>query len=164
MSEGLSGPAPLHVPPDGGSTVFLVGDTYTTLLSGKDTGGAFTLLEALVPPDTGPPPHFHQAEDEVFILLEGRIAFTMGEETVDAQPGSVVYVPKGVPHSFRNVAGGVARMLFMYTPAGMDGMFSEIGSPGERNRQAPPLDPKDIAAMIGVAAKYKFTILPPPGA
>ena len=52
MSEAPS-LAPVHVPPDGGDTVFLVGDTYTTILSGAQTGGAFTLLEALVPPDTG---------------------------------------------------------------------------------------------------------------
>jgi hypothetical protein len=45
---------PVHVPPDGGDTVFLVGDTYTTLLSGAQTDGTFTLLEALVPAHTGP--------------------------------------------------------------------------------------------------------------
>ncbi len=71
MASSDSPLAPVHVPPDGGATVFLVGDTYTTLLSGAETGGAFTLLEALVPPDTGPPPHFHQAEDETFLLLDG---------------------------------------------------------------------------------------------
>ena len=69
--------APVHVPPDGGDTVFLVGDTYTTILSGAQTGGAFTLLEALVPPETGPPPHAHQAEDETFVLLEGEMTNTV---------------------------------------------------------------------------------------
>ena len=56
------GLAPVIVGPLGGDTVFLVGDTYTTLLSGAETGGTFTLLEALVPPDTGPPPHHHNAD------------------------------------------------------------------------------------------------------
>ena len=69
------GLAPVIVGPLGGDTVFLVGDTYTTLLSGAETGGTFTLLEALVPPDTGPPPHHHNAEDETFIMLDGEVSF-----------------------------------------------------------------------------------------
>ena len=58
---------PTHVPPGAGGTVYLLGDTYTTLLSGAHTGGTFSLLEALVPARTGPPPHIHHAEDETFI-------------------------------------------------------------------------------------------------
>lgn len=151
---------PVIVPPAGGDTVFLVGDTYTTLLSGHQTGGTFTLLEALVPPDTGPPPHRHEAEDETFILVEGSIDFHLAGETHQAAAGSVIFVPKGAVHSFRNKGTGPAKMLFMYSPAGMEGMFTEIGKPGTRNVQAPPLDPADIAAMIAVAGKYKFTIVP----
>ena len=151
---------PVEVAGDGGETVFLVGDTYTTLLSGAQTGGAFTLLEALVPPDTGPPPHIHHAEDETFILIEGSLTLQIGERTVDAQPGAVVFVPKGTRHSFKNVGVGVARMLFIYNPPGMEGMFAEIGKPGRRGVQAPPLDPKDVEAMIAIAPKYKFSIAP----
>jgi mannose-6-phosphate isomerase-like protein (cupin superfamily) len=151
---------PVIVGPDGGDTVFLVGDTYTTLLTGAQTGGAFTLLEALVPPDTGPPPHHHNAEDETFILLDGEVSFRVGNDLCEARAGSVVFVPKGVVHSFRNKGTGVARMLFMYSPAGMEGMFAEIGAPGTRHVQAPPLDPADIARMMGVATKYRFTIVP----
>jgi mannose-6-phosphate isomerase-like protein (cupin superfamily) len=151
---------PVEVAGDGGETVFLVGDTYTTLLSGAQTGGAFTLLEALVPPDTGPPPHIHHAEDETFILIEGSLTLQVGERTVDARPGAVVFVPKGTRHSFKNVGVGVARMLFIYNPPGMEGMFAEIGKPGRRGVQAPPLDPKDVEAMIAIAPKYKFSIAP----
>jgi mannose-6-phosphate isomerase-like protein (cupin superfamily) len=82
---------PVHVPPEGGDTVFLVGDTYTTLLSGAQTGGAFTLLEALVPAHTGPPPHIHHAEDETFILLEGALSFRVADATYDARAGTVIF-------------------------------------------------------------------------
>ncbi len=148
------------IPPDGGQTVFLVGDTYTTLLTGLQTGGVFTLLEAIVPPDTGPPPHKHNAEDETFILLDGEISFHIEDNVHEARAGSVIFVPKGIVHSFRNKGQGLAKMLFMYSPAGMEGMFAEIGAPGVRNVQAPPLNPADIAAMIAIAGKYKFTIVP----
>lgn len=149
---------PVHVPPDGGSTVFLVGDTYTTLLSGAQTGGSFTLLEASVPPDTGPPPHVHHAEDETFVLLEGALTFRVGDQAHASTAGTTVFVPRGTPHSFVNVGRGAARMLFMYTPAGMEGMFAEIGTPGTRGLQAPPRTMADVEAIVAVAAKYRFSI------
>ena len=51
-----------------------------------------------------------------------------------------------------------ARMLFMYSPAGMEGMFAEIGTPGTRGAAAPPRSMADVEAMIAIAPKYHFTI------
>lgn len=154
----MSDLAPVHVPPDGGTTVHLVGDTYTTLLTGEQPGGAFTLLEALVPPDTGPPPHRHNAEDETFLLLDGGLVFRIDDQEHAAAPGTVLFVPRGHDHSFRTVGDTPARMLFMYSPAGMEGMFAEIGTPGTRGVVGPPLGAADVAAMIAVAGKYNFTM------
>jgi quercetin dioxygenase-like cupin family protein len=54
-----------------GRAVWVVGDHYTVKCSGEDTGGAFTLIEVLVPPGSGPPPHIHRREDEMFYVLAG---------------------------------------------------------------------------------------------
>lgn len=148
---------PVVVGPDEGDTVFLVGDAYTTLLTGAQTGGAFTMLEAVVNPDPGPPPHAHLDEEETFILLDGTMTFTVDGTIHDARPGTVVLVPRGVVHSYRNVGDGPARMLFLYSPPGMEAMFPEIGRAAVRGVVPPPLDPADLAAMAGVAAKYRFT-------
>jgi mannose-6-phosphate isomerase-like protein (cupin superfamily) len=150
---------PVHVPPGGGDTVFFVGDTYTTLLSGAQTGGTFAMLEALVPAQTGPPPHIHHAEDETFILLEGALDFHVADDVHRAEPNSVMFVPRGTPHHFSNVGDRIARMLFIYSPAGMEGMFAEIGSPGSRGTQAPPLSASDVDALARVAGKYRFSIV-----
>ncbi len=156
----MSETSPLHVPPDGGETVHLLGDTYTTLLTGAQTGGAFTLLEALVPPETGPPPHRHEAEDETFVMLDGTLTFRMGDEVHEATAGTTFFVPRGVVHSFRTAGTTPARMLFMYSPAGMEGMFAEIGTPGTRGTVGPPLGEADLVALASVAAKYRFAIVP----
>ncbi|MFJ3671098.1 cupin domain-containing protein [Streptomyces sp. NPDC090106] len=149
---------PVHVPPDGGEPVFLVGDTYTTLLKSTQTNGELSLAEAVVPADAGPPPHAHNAESETFIVMEGQLIITAGDEEYEAQAGSVVYVPKGMRHSFRNLSRTrPARIYFLYTPGGMDGMFQEIGTPGVRGEVGPPLNEADVAAMAAVAGKYRFT-------
>jgi len=43
--------------------------TYTILISGEQTGGAYTLIDMFVPAG-GPPPHRHDFE-EMFYMLEG---------------------------------------------------------------------------------------------
>ena len=155
--------AAVHVGPGGGPAVWLVGDTYTLKVSGAQTGGAFALLEARVPPGGGPPPHVHLREDETFVVLEGELTFSAGGATGPAGPGAVLYVPKGTVHAFANVGAAPARMLFLYTPAGMDGMFAEIGTPARAGEAAPPPGPEDVAKLLAVAATYGFEILPPAG-
>ena len=53
----------------------LAGDTYTILLTGKETAGRYCLIDMLVPPGGGPPPHRHDFE-EMFTILEGEIEVT----------------------------------------------------------------------------------------
>ncbi|MGI9145991.1 MAG: cupin domain-containing protein [Chloroflexota bacterium] len=154
-------PTAIHVPPDSGQAFWLVGDTYTIKLSGEQTGGAFSLSEATVPPGGGPPPHIHNAEAETFVVLEGELLLEADGQTQQARTGAVLYVPMGTRHAFTNVGQGVARMLFLYTPAGMERMFAEIGTPTQPNAAAPPAGPEDVAKLISVAAKYQFEILPP---
>jgi mannose-6-phosphate isomerase-like protein (cupin superfamily) len=54
-----------------GRSIWVIGDRYTIKCSGNDTRGAYALLEAVVPPGAGPPPHIHSREDEAFFVLEG---------------------------------------------------------------------------------------------
>src|ERR1700682_2091881 len=53
----------------------LAGDTYTILLTGKDTAGRYCLIDMFVPPGGGPPPHRHDFE-EMFTILEVEIEFS----------------------------------------------------------------------------------------
>ena len=59
----------------------------TWLAEGKDTDGQFSLVEAVIPKGTEPPPHTHTREDEAFYLLEGGITFRLGGQTMEAGPG-----------------------------------------------------------------------------
>ena len=62
--------------------VALVGDTYSILVSGADTAGAYCLIDMSVPNGGGPPPHRHDYE-ESFTLLEGELQFAFRGEVHD---------------------------------------------------------------------------------
>jgi len=56
------------LPAGKGRSVWVVGDRYTLKVSGEETGGAFALLEALVPPGGGPPPHIHEIPEPTVVF------------------------------------------------------------------------------------------------
>jgi quercetin dioxygenase-like cupin family protein len=70
----------------------LVGDTYTNLLTGKDTAGRFCLIDMHVPPSGGPPPHRHDFE-ESFIVLEGKIEATFRGAKSLVTAGETINIP-----------------------------------------------------------------------
>ena len=58
------------------------GGTYTILVTGEQTGGRYCLIDMLVPPGAGPPPHRHDFE-EMFTILDGEI--TSGKRRLDCK-------------------------------------------------------------------------------
>lgn len=68
----------------------------------------------LPPGAEGYPPHCHGAEEELFVVLEGSGAVTLGDESADVQRGSVVSRPAGtgVPHSFRAGDEGLVYLAY----------------------------------------------------
>ncbi len=42
--------------------------------------------------------HHHEQEDELFLVLEGRLALHLADETVELGPGEFAIVPRGVEH------------------------------------------------------------------
>jgi mannose-6-phosphate isomerase-like protein (cupin superfamily) len=66
-------------------------------------------------------PHRHARHDLVVFMLRGYGAMRLGDEERPVGPGSVLYVPRGTPHAFRNTSGEVAVAYAVYTP-GFDGI------------------------------------------
>lgn len=107
----------------------LLGDVYTILLAGQDTGGRYAWVEATIGPGNGPPPHYHSREDEAFYVLEGELAFVVDGRQVAAPAGTVLHVPRGVAHAFKNETETCARMLVQTIPAGFEKMVADCGQP-----------------------------------
>ncbi|HET6408098.1 MAG TPA: cupin domain-containing protein [Chthoniobacteraceae bacterium] len=157
----MSSPAQLiHLQVDEGKTFSAVGDKYTVLASGDQTGGAYCLLEAEVPPGGGPPPHFHTREEEAFYVLEGEITFTVGDRTIVAKAGTFAQIPRKLPHAFKNCSTNPARMLIQCSPAGFDQFLAEFGTELP-SRQAAPVPPsqEEIEKLLSAAPRYGIVML-----
>ena len=73
-----------------------------------DTNVSFIVIDA--PPGSGPKLHKHPYE-EVFVVQEGTVTFTAGDETIEARGGQVVVVEAGVAHKFVNSGTGRLRQI-----------------------------------------------------
>jgi quercetin dioxygenase-like cupin family protein len=96
-----------------------VGDTYTILLSGDDTGGRYCLIDMHIPPGGGPPPHRHDFE-ESFSILEGEIEATFRGEKSAVRAGETINIPANAPHSFTNASKQTVRLLCLCVPPGQE--------------------------------------------
>ena len=148
--------------PGEGRTVWVVGDRYTIKAAGEETGGAFALIEAVVPPGGGPPPHIHRREDEAFYVLEGELAFHVDGRDIAAGAGSWVTLARGSLHHFKNVGDRPARMLIVVTPAGLERYFLEVGrAASDEDGESMPPTPEDIEKLVAVAPQYGIEIRVP---
>jgi quercetin dioxygenase-like cupin family protein len=140
-----------HVAPNGGPCISYTGNVMHVKLTAKESGGELTVIEDVIPPGAGPPLHVHDRENETYYILEGEFEFTCGDDVVRGGPGTFVHAPRGIPHRYCNVGSTPGRVLFGFTPGGIEAFFIELGTQKELN---PPL-------MIEIARKHGITVLIP---
>jgi quercetin dioxygenase-like cupin family protein len=154
--------SPIHRTPAEGRTIAVVGDVYRILATGEETNGQYAMVEALVPPGGGPPPHVHSREEEGFYVLEGVITFTLGDRRIVAPAGTFASMPVGTPHSFKNESSQPAKMLITVAPAGLERMFLEVGVPvAQGATTAPPPTPAEIETLLAATPRYGIEMLLP---
>ena len=148
----------VHVAPAEGRAVRMAGaQLVTRKVSSDQTGGAYSLFEVTVGAGGGEGPHIQHREDECFYVLEGRFGFAVEGEQIEAGPGSLVYVPKGVLHAFKNAGETTGRMLVSQTPGGAyESFIEEVGSP-EAGEGVPPETEEpmeNVRRLAAVGALY----------
>ena len=147
--------------PGEGTPVWFLGNLMVVKATARSTNGGYGLLESLVPAGASPPLHVHHREDETFWVLEGALTVRCGTETYHATAGSYVFLPRGVPHTFRVEGDAPARMLTLLTPGGGEAFFVEGGRPAERMTLAPEGRP-DLARLQKVALEFGSEFVGPP--
>jgi quercetin dioxygenase-like cupin family protein len=116
----------LIVPPGGGSILSVApGRSAALKLLGRETGDRIMLFEETAPAGTETTFHLHRDTDEVAYVLSGEITFKIGDEVPVGGPGTCAFLPRGVPHAWKNTGAEAGRVLFLYSPAGAGGFFEE---------------------------------------
>ena len=148
----------------GGPSVSVLGDTYRIIIGGEQTGGAYALVDMLIPPKGGPGPHSHAIFQEAFYIIDGEIKVITKEKVYTTPKGSYVNIPfKGPVHKFTNETDKTAHILCFTTPAGMEKMFLEIGKPvtADTLLPIPQMTPEELKRLQSIAEKYGQKLYPP---
>ena len=106
-------------------------------LSGTDTGGAYCLLDISLAPGMAVPRHTHTREDEVYFVLVGELAVTVGEKAFVLGPGDTLLAPRDIPHALRNSGNITNHYLLAFSPSGFEEFIMATAVPAPDNAVAP---------------------------
>ncbi|MGV9386108.1 cupin domain-containing protein [Nonomuraea sp. NPDC003707] len=140
---------------------WFLGGRAQILVPGTATGGALSVMEFTDPKGHAPPLHVHDAEDEIWIVLDGEITFFVGDDRHDLHAGAIAHGPRGVPHSYL-VRSSDARMVVAFGPAGIEDWFAANSSPISDVNDVPAAF--DIEAIVASATAHHLRVVGPPPA
>ena len=147
--------------PNAGKHIAIAGDINSILASKNDTEGTYSVVEARVFPNGGPPPHIQTREHEGFYVLEGEVTFTVQGKEIIAKSGTFVNVPPSVTHSFKNKTNHLAKMLIILAPGGLENLFVEVGDEvSDPTIQPPSMSAEKMKKFADVVSEYGVEIKP----
>ena len=158
----MTSQSPAMIARDEGGHFHFLNTLYTAKINSEQANGQFTAMEFLGPKNFGPPLHRHEAEDELFYLVDGQVWFSCGDVDAVHETGAVVWLPRGLPHTFQ-VRSETARVFQVSTPGGFESFVAALGrSTGEPVLPDPEeIDPGHVAE---VCARFNIEVLGPPPA
>ncbi len=131
---------------------------WQVLAGGDMTADSVVFGEAMLPPRTsGPALHVHTREDEAAYVLDGVLTCAVGDRTIEADAGTLVWLPREVPHTFANLTHHPVHVFGAIVPAGLEGMFEEQAA-YFADLEGPP----DEAVIAAIGDKYGVSIVGPP--
>ncbi|WP_144505642.1 quercetin 2,3-dioxygenase [Bacillus mycoides] len=123
------------------------------LVSGEDTNGEFCIVHCSAKKDAGPPTHIHENEDESFYVLDGEMTVFVGDKTLSAKTGDYVFLPRGIPHTFKVTSSEIKFLVTAY-PAGFDSFVKETCVPYKEGVKFPELSPEVIQRGVEISKRY----------
>lgn len=146
--------------PGQGRHMVISGDINSIILPKERTEGTYSIVEARIFPGGGPFPHIQTKEHEGFYVLEGEIMFTVDGKKILAEKGTMLNVPPGAIHSFKNETSEIARLLIIMAPGGLEGIFEEVGTEVDDISIQPKVkDESEKQRLLKVSKKYGLEIV-----
>ncbi len=151
-----------YVKKNEGKALWVLGSLFEVKASGSDTGGAMAIVEmTFAPGQPGSPPHRHDCSEAVYVL-EGTVRYHIGESSVDARAGDLLFFPKGTLEWIENPSDKPSKALVIYDRPGIADFFAEVGVAAATRSLPPPLSsPPDVAKLAAAGKRHGLEILPP---
>ena len=131
--------------------IHLPGIHLRTLVSGKETNGEVVIFQENSDPGAGPPLHMHEAQTEVFHVIEGHYRFRVNDEIFDLSAGNCAVAPRGSAHAFKNIGDKAGELRVEMIPAlASEAFFEELPNTGKEE-------------MSALFAKHRNLLLGPSG-
>ena len=135
-----------------GEALKATGGRVRFICPAEKTNKTWSLMEATLPRDAGPPPHDHPW-DESYYIIEGDVNFTLGDKTMRVTTGDFIYAPAGVLHGFKGASDKPARILVFDAPAHAEDFFRDM----DREVKEFPRDAAKIPE-IGLRHQIRFVL------
>ncbi len=113
------------------------GRCFDLKLLGRETSESIMMFEETLPAGTTSLFHLHHDSDEVAWVLAGEFTFMIGEQVTVGGPGTCAFMPRDVPHAWKNTGSETGRVLFLYTPAAAGGYIEAMaeGRPADADER-----------------------------
>ena len=141
----------------------VAGGNYRVIVSGEETDNSFAVIEMIVPPGGGPPPHAHPYIQETFYVVEGEIEFKTETGKKMIGEGGFVNIPLGgAVHCFRNNSQSIIKLLCTVMPAGLEKLFAKTGVPAVMGQflPVPEMTEERVALLKQMNEEYRQTTYP----
>ena len=96
------------------------GEHFLIRVPAADTNGVYSFTEIVSAPGDGTVLHLHENEYEHLMVLEGVARIALGDRVFDAEAGSLVTIPKNVPHAWGNRSNAQLRIAVIAYPGGLE--------------------------------------------
>ena len=132
------------------------GRTAAIKLLNEQTDQSVMAFEEVAPAGTATPLHLHHDSDEVMFVLSGEFSFKIGDELSTGGPGTCAFMPRDIPHAWKNSGTEVGRAFFMYAPGEAGKVFEEMR---RMPRPAATMSDPEVAQLF---QRYGWEIVGPP--
>ena len=90
------------------------------MLTANQTNGRYSIIDENFGPGMRSASHKHEYHSETFVIISGKMKWTVGAETDTVGPGDLVYIPPDTSHMAEVLGDETVHAIMIYEPGGYE--------------------------------------------